>query len=331
MATEPLHQDNFPHVWPLAGKVCIVTGATRGIGKGIALQLGEAGATVYITGRTLTPKGEGVGGSLQETSEEVKGRGGKCIPIQCDHGNDGEIKQLFEKVKEEQNGRLDILVNNAFSAVRALSDSMKDNLNFWEEDIGMWDTVNQVGLRGHYLASVYAARLMVPAKQGLIVNVSSPGGLVHMLSPPYCIGKSGCDRMAVECAIDLKKHNIAYISLWPGPAKTELVNEMLQEDTGFVKAETRPFYEHGETSEYAGKAIVHLATDPNIMQKSGKLMLTSSVAEEFGFCDIDGTYHYSIFSLKQMFIVSNHPWMAAMTPAFIRMPKWMIAASFHHF
>ncbi|XP_072021499.1 dehydrogenase/reductase SDR family member 1-like [Amphiura filiformis] len=280
--------------------------------------------------RTLRPKGQGVGGSLQETAEEVQGRGGKCIPVQCDHGNDEEIKQLFEKVKDEQNGRLDILVNNAYSAVRAISDSMKDNLKFWEEDIGMWDTVNKVGLRGHYLAAVYAARLMVPAKQGLIVNISSPGGLVHFATVPYCIGKSGCDRMAAECAIDLKKHNIACISLWPGAVKTEHINEMMQEEnTGLVKA--RSLFEHGETTEFAGKAITHLATDPNIMQKTGKIILTSSVAEEFGFCDIDGTYHYHMFSLKQGFVVSNHPWLAAMTPSFIRAPKWMVAAAFHHF
>ncbi|XP_072021055.1 dehydrogenase/reductase SDR family member 1-like [Amphiura filiformis] len=327
----------------LAGKVCIVTGASRGIGKGIALQLGEAGATVYITGRTLSPKGEGVGGSLQETAEEVQSRGGKCIPVKCDHGNIEEIKQLFDKVKDEQNGRLDIVVNNAYSAVKAISDSMRDNLKFWEEDIGMWDTVNNVGLRGHYLTSVYAAQLMVPAKQGLIVNVSSFGGLSRFATAAYCVGKSGCDRMAAECAIDLKKHNIAFISLWPGAVKTELINHMMQEDPNH---HAQAMFKHGETLEYAGKAIVHLATDPKIMQKTGKILVTSSVAEEFGYCDIDGTYLYSPFSWKSAFIVSNHPWLAAMTPAFItsdhpwlaaitpafiKTPKWMVAAAFHHF
>lgn len=330
----------------LSGKICIVTGATRGIGKGIALQLGEAGATVYITGRTLEPKADSVGGSLQETAQEVVDRGGKCIPVRCDHGNDDDVKQLFERVKKEQNGRLDVLVNNAYSAVTAISNSMSKNLKYWEEGLEMWDTVNKVGLRGHYIASIYAAEMMVPAKQGFIVNVSSAGGLVHFATVPYCIGKSGCDRMAAECAIHLRKHNIAFISLWPGPVQTEHVKNMIlnpdSDNSGLVTKDTtgtmgnKPdqvsrIFENGEHPEFAGKAIVHLATDPNVMKKSGRIIHTTAVANEFGFNDVDGRHHLHMFSLKNLLVTSGHTWMAAITPEFFRFPGWMVAGAFHHF
>ncbi|XP_072021523.1 dehydrogenase/reductase SDR family member 1-like [Amphiura filiformis] len=322
---------------PLAGKVCIVTGASRGIGKGIALQLGEAGATVYITGRGLSPSGDvKVGGTLQSTAEEIESRGGKCIPVQCDHGNDEDVNKLFERVKTEQNGRLDVLVNNAYSGVTAIAESVKAGNTFWEEEDGMWDTINKVGLRGHYIAAVHAARLMVPAKQGLIINVSSPGGLMHFATIPYCIGKSGCDRMASECAIDLRKHNIAYVSLWPGAVRTEHVlsfgkgNEDQSTDDKASKMMKR-MIETGETPEFAGKAVVHLAADPNIMKKSGKIVHTTWVANAHGYSDVDGRHHIDPFSIKYMLNLSGHTWLAGVTPEFIRFPGWMVAAMYHHF
>ncbi|KAJ8302552.1 hypothetical protein KUTeg_018948, partial [Tegillarca granosa] len=198
----------------LAGKVCIVTGATRGIGKGIALQLGEAGATVYITGRTLTAKpNDPVGGSLKDTAKEIENRGGTCIPVQCDHSKDGDIQKLFDTVKREQNGQLDVLVNNAYAAVNAIAENM--GKPFWEQPASMWDTVNNVGLRNHYMCSVEAAKLMVPRKKGLI-----------------------CDRMAADCAFELKKHNVTFISLWPGAVRTENLVHLLDtmgSDEGFNK------------------------------------------------------------------------------------------------
>ncbi|XP_072021533.1 dehydrogenase/reductase SDR family member 1-like [Amphiura filiformis] len=322
---------------PLSGRVCIVTGASRGIGKGIALQLGEAGATVYITGRTLKPNTDnnGVGGSLLETAEEIESRGGKCIPVQCDHSNDDEVEKLFNKVKTEQNGRLDILVNNAFSAGPALATNMRAELRWWEEDVDMWDVCNRVSLRGQYLAAVYAARLMVPAKQGLIINVSSAGGLMHFFSVPYSIGKSGSDRMASECSIDLKKHNIAYISLWPGPTRTEHVLKLQAEDSlEFPGDETKMLsrvIEIGETIEFSGKAVVCLASDPNIMKKTGKILHTAWIADEFRFHDVNGRHHLNPFCLKRMLLMTGHTWLASVMPEFVRIPSWFIAAMFHKF
>ena len=147
----------------LTGKIALVTGATRGIGKGIALQLGEAGATVYITGRTLKSK-PGSFGSLEDTANEIRARGGKCIPLQVDHENDDQIAKLFEQIDTEQNGRLDILINNAYKGVNSIFEN--SSLKFWEVKPEIWDDINNVGLRNHYICTVYAARLMVPRKQG---------------------------------------------------------------------------------------------------------------------------------------------------------------------
>jgi dehydrogenase/reductase SDR family protein 1 len=141
---------------PLVGQIVLVTGATRGIGRGIAVQMGEAGATVYITGRTLTSK-DGMG-SLEDTANEIKKRGGHCIPVQVDHEDDKQISDLFQKIKTEQNGRLDILVNNAYKAVNQIFES--SSLKFWQVEPQLWDEVNNVGLRSHYICTVYASRFI---------------------------------------------------------------------------------------------------------------------------------------------------------------------------
>ena len=152
----------------LQGKVCLVTGAARGIGRGIALQLGQAGATVYITGRTKK--------NLDECAQEIKARGGIPVTVQMDHGVDSEVEKLFDQIKTEQNGKLDVLVNNAYAGVSTIFNNT--GKKFWEmEPVNTWDTINGVGLRGHYICTTLASRMMVPKHQGLIINVSSSGGL----------------------------------------------------------------------------------------------------------------------------------------------------------
>ena len=147
----------------LQGKVCLVTGAARGIGRGIALQLGQAGATVYITGRTKK--------NLDDCAEEIKARGGIPVAVQMDHGVDAEVEKLFDQIKKEQNGKLD-----AYAGVSTIFNNT--GKKFWEtEPVSTWDTINGVGLRGHYICTTLASRMMVPKQQGLIVNVSSSGGL----------------------------------------------------------------------------------------------------------------------------------------------------------
>ncbi|XP_033626153.1 dehydrogenase/reductase SDR family member 1-like isoform X2 [Asterias rubens] len=314
---------------PLSGKVCLVTGATRGIGRGIALQLGEAGATVYITGRTLKPKSDGkagTSGSLTTTAEEIEARGGKCIPVQCDHADDEQVKQLFEQISKEQNGRLDVLVNNAYAAVSLLTEQY--GKKFWEVSPNTWDTVNNVGLRCHYIASWYAAKMMVPAKQGLMINVSSPGGLNYLFNVAYGVGKAACDRMAADCAFELKKSNVAFISLWPGAVKTEIFEETILSD----KADNFPdgfldVFQFGESVEYPGKAVACLAQDKNIMKKSGRVLLTAELGEEYGFTDIDGSNPLNFRQIKSLLKMSGHPWLAAMTPGFLKIPFWLWSIS----
>ena len=157
----------------LQGKICLVTGAARGIGRGIALQLGQAGATVYITGRTKK--------NLDECAEEIKARGGVAVTVQMDHAVDADVEKLFERIKSEQNGKLDVLVNNAYAGVNTIFSNT--GRKFWDMDpVNTWDMINGVGLRGHYICTTLASRLMVPRKQGLIVNVSSSGGLKYACS-----------------------------------------------------------------------------------------------------------------------------------------------------
>ncbi|XP_060080394.1 dehydrogenase/reductase SDR family member 1-like [Ylistrum balloti] len=308
----------------LKGKVCVVTGASRGIGRGIALQLGQAGATVYITGRTLQSSGDVIG-SLTDTAREVEERGGQCIPLQCDHSNDEDIKKLFQTIDKQQDGQLDLLVNNAYSAVKMISENR--GTPFWEQPMTMWDTVNDVGLRNHYICSIHAARMMVPRRSGLIVNISSGGGLRYLFNIPYGVGKEACDRMAADCAVELKRHNVAFVSVWPGAVRTEVINQLSQSRNRDKGKDSGINFDEGETTEYAGKAIVNLLTDKNLVnKKSGKILLTSDLAYEYGFKDIDGRQPPSIRQLS--FLLGQNPktaWMANWTPGFVYVPKWLLA------
>uniref|UniRef100_A0A914CSZ6 Uncharacterized protein n=1 Tax=Acrobeloides nanus TaxID=290746 RepID=A0A914CSZ6_9BILA len=204
----------------LHGKVAVITGASRGIGRGIALQLGEAGAKVYITGRD--PKGKKVDPTfptLEKTALEITDRGGQGIAVFVDHSNDSEVKALFEKISSENNGQLDILVNNAFGAADA---GEMGTTKFWEIEPQIWDSLNNVGLRSHYVASVYAARIFVKNNRGgLIVNISSFGGKQYFLTTAYGVGKAGVDRLTADTALELKPYNVTVVSLWPAQVKTE--------------------------------------------------------------------------------------------------------------
>jgi len=302
----------------LMGKVCLVTGAGRGIGKGIALQLGEAGATVYITGRTKT--------NLEECADEIKARGGQPISVVMDHSQDEAVEQLFKKIASEQSGRLDVLVNNAYAGVNMIFKSA--GKKFWETDpVETWDCINGVGLRGHYHCTTLASRLMVEAKQGLIVNVSSIGGLRYLFNVAYGVGKAGCDRMAADCAMELKKHNVAMVSLWPGPVKTEYIQEnILSSSASGPALANKDIFEEGETIEFAGKAIVHLAArdQADVMKKSGKIVTTNDLSSEYGFTENDGTLPMDFRQINTHLARAGRTWIAALIPNFVRVPHWVL-------
>ncbi|XP_018613610.1 dehydrogenase/reductase SDR family member 1 [Scleropages formosus] len=301
----------------LSGWVCLVTGASRGIGKGIALQLSEAGATVYITGRQEE--------TLKETAAEVKERGGDCVPVLCDSSKEGEIKDLFERIGREQKGRLDILVNNAYAGVQTIFDNM--GKKFWEVDPSMWDTINNTGLRGHYYCTVYAARMMVPQGRGLIVVISSLGGLRYLFNVPYGVGKVACDRLAADTALELKNTGVVSVSLWPGAVKTELITEFIttKDLVPGIKPASRKVFANGETTELSGRCIVALAKDKNLMSVTGKVLMTCHLARRYGFRDIDGRSVTDYTSFK--FLLSQVPylsWLSVLIPSFVRVPKFIL-------
>jgi dehydrogenase/reductase SDR family member 1 len=263
---------------PLTGRVAIVTGASRGVGKGIALGLGEAGATVYVTGRTVTP---GVlPGTIGETAREVTAQGGEGIAVACDHALDAEIEALVTRVMSER-GRIDVLVNNAFAIPEG-----KLTAPFWELPISQWDTMHRVGLRSHYVASVLVAPHMVASKSGLIVNVSSFGAKIYAVNVAYGVGKAGVDRMSRDTGRELSPHGVCAVSLWPGIVKTERL--MLDPDRlGFDTT-------HGESPQLSGRAVAALAADPKKLERSGQALVVAELAREYQFTDLDGTQPKSL-------------------------------------
>ncbi len=281
----------------LAGKVVLVTGATRGVGKGIAVGLGEAGATVYITGRTLEPSDSAnkLSGSLQETQIAIEEVGGKCIPVPVDHSDDEQVRLLFERIRDEQ-GKLDLLVNNVFSGVRVIANAY--GKPFWQSEPSLWDAVNNVGLRSHYVASLYAARLMSDRQQGIICTISSWGGLSYLFGAAYGAGKSACDRLAADMAVELKPDNIASIAIWPGIVGTEqIINFAQQTDEGEDRVAFGDGY-NWETPLLAGRVIAALASDPNVMKYTGKVQIVAELAEKYHLVDRDGNRPVSLRSLK---------------------------------
>ena len=313
-------------VQPLIGKVALVTGATRGLGKGIALQLGQAGALVYITGRTL--KSTNGLGSLEDTANEIRERGGKCIPVQCDHENDQDIYKLFERIKNEQNERLDILINNAYKGVDTIFET--GALKFWEQKPEVWDDINNVGLRNHYICTVYAARIMVPRKQGLIINVSSPGGLRYLFNVAYGIGKAAVDRMAADCGVELKRHNVTMISLYPGAVKTELVthNQAKRSDSSKPTGSDKIFA-NAESIEFAGKIIVQMAQDKNIKSYTSKVVIGADYAQKYNIKDIDNrqieSFRQLSYILRNQLLPEKLAFLANFVPSFIKVPGFLLA------
>ena len=174
----------------LAGKIALVTGASRGIGKGVALGLGEEGCTVYVTGKTFRNGDSNRPGSVTATAEEVSKIGGRGIALVCDHHEDSQTEAAFQRVQKEQD-RLDILVNNATSYSTDIGPP--EDHPFWESALQDWDEMNAVGLRSHYVASMFAARMMIPRRRGLIVNISSIGTIKYTGSVSYNVVKAGVD------------------------------------------------------------------------------------------------------------------------------------------
>ena len=267
----------------MSTSVALVTGATRGAGKGIAIGLASQGMTVYITGRskseaTATLKGEVLRGTLDDTVAAIDSAGGKGVGIVCDHADDAATRAVIEQIETEQ-GRIDILVNNA----AAIHDNLIDPGGFWEKPLELVDIL-EVGLRSSYVASYYAAPIMIRQGSGLITFTSSFGSACYMHGPAYGAQKVGYDKLAADMAVDFEDTGVAAVSLWLGPLLTERTEVVLRHRG----EQYDDFMAMAETPEFNGRVIHALASDPALMEKSGQTLVTAELAIEYGLTDEGG-------------------------------------------
>jgi NAD(P)-dependent dehydrogenase (short-subunit alcohol dehydrogenase family) len=283
---------------PLAGKIAVVTGASRGAGRGIAVELGAAGATVYVTGRSTreSPATSYAGllaqagrtdlpGNIDQTAEEVTSAGGRGIPVRCDHTDEAQVRELIARVTRDQD-RLDLLVNNAWGAHETFTPQSL-NAPFWEQSLDSWDSMFQRGVRNHLLSCRAAAPLFVKQKRGLIVTTTFwdqdrylKGNLF------YDLAKSAMNRLAFAVAEELRPHGVASLAVSPGWMRTEFV--MMGHQTDEEHWRERPALARTESPRYLGRAVAALAADPKVFDKTGRVLLVGDLAKQYGFTDIDG-------------------------------------------
>jgi len=261
-------------------KVVVVTGGSRGIGKGIALAMSKAGWTTYITGRQLE--------TLEKSCEDIKRQSGQnnIFPLVCDHKDDAQVAKAFEQIYATH-GRIDVLVNNAYGAVDSIMSPNERPAPFWEKPLDICDASHAVGLRSHYIASALVAKHMVKAKQGLIVNISSGGGVSFLFDVAYGVGKAALDRLTADTANQLSYHNVTVVSLWPGAVATEAVSRLII-DNPKANPKARAMFQDAESCEFSGRAVVALAKDPKVKDFTGKVVLTAELAKYYGFEDVKG-------------------------------------------
>lgn len=263
---------------PLQGKIAVVTGASRGIGRGIALSLGEAGATVYVVARSGVgqPSGVPLAGTVDETAAEITQSGGTGIAARCDLRDDAATEALFARIQQEQ-GRLDILVNSAWAGYEGFHDDT-DTFPappFWERALTFWD-LNLSGLRAAYTCSVLAAWIMTARQSGLIVCVSHYIG--EFGNPAYHLAKTGTDRLVAEMGHGLREQQVAVVALYPGLVRTE----------GILKHAQYMDLSNSESPQFTGRAVVALAADPAVLTRTGSALWVSDLATAYGFTDLDG-------------------------------------------
>lgn len=265
---------------PLDRRVAVVTGASRGVGRTIAGALGEAGATVYVTGRSTRAGGrtEGLPGTIEDAADDVTARGGRSIAVRIDHTRDDEVRALFERVGSEK-GRLDLLVNNAWGGYERYEEAPFAG-PFWGQPLFRWDAMFTAGVRATAVSSYFAAPLMVEQGSGLIVNTVAWAFGDYLGNMFYDTAKAAVLRMTFGMAKDLEPFGCAAVAITPGFVRTERV---------MAAHAANPFPLDGtETPEYLARLVVALACDPNVGARSGQVVTVGDLAREYGFADVDG-------------------------------------------
>jgi NAD(P)-dependent dehydrogenase (short-subunit alcohol dehydrogenase family) len=265
----------------LSGRVALVTGASRGVGRGIALGLGEAGATVYVTGRTVSEgtSAAGLSGTVHATAEDITRLGGTGVAVPCDAREDAQLAAAVARIEAEQ-GRLDVLVNSVWGGYERFTDGSEFNPGpFWEQPLGLWDSMHQVGVRAHYVTTSLAVPLMMAANSGLVVCVSSFAAQTFVPPVPYGVAHAAIDRLARDMAEDLRPYRVASVSLYPGLVLTESVLANLQ----YFQDQT-----NRETPLFVGRVVAALAADPDVLRLSGRWLVAAEVAAAYGVVDENG-------------------------------------------
>jgi NAD(P)-dependent dehydrogenase (short-subunit alcohol dehydrogenase family) len=248
----------------LGGQAAVVTGATRGVGGGIARELARLGARVFITGRTLA---------------DEPARADGIRSIRCDHRVDDEVDAAFARIMSEA-GAVDVLVNNVWGGYERMIEGADFTWPrpFWEQPLWRWDAMFAAGVRAHYRASQIVARSMVARRRGLIVNISSFAAQKHAGNVAYGVAKAATDKMTSDMAAELNAHGVAVVSLYPGLVRTEKVMAAAQ----FLDLS------NSESPEFIGRAVAALAADGDVLRHSGKVLVAAGLAAEYGFTDTDG-------------------------------------------
>jgi NAD(P)-dependent dehydrogenase (short-subunit alcohol dehydrogenase family) len=265
----------------LKGKVALVTGATRGIGKGIAISLAEAGAIVYFTGRTEIEYQGAVklDGSISTTEQEIALRGGTGYGVRCDHTDDKQTKMVVERILSEQ-GKIDILVNNVWGGYEYFNDGTEfwNEKGFWTAPISRFDKMFDSGVRAHYVTTCETVPIMIQQRNGLIINLSYWAAQKDSMGVAYGMAKSATNKMTETMAHELKEYNISVLTIYPGLVRTESVRKASE------------FFDlsNSESTEFIGLAIIALATDVDVMKKSGTIQIAAQVALDYVYKDIDG-------------------------------------------
>jgi NAD(P)-dependent dehydrogenase (short-subunit alcohol dehydrogenase family) len=257
---------------PLTGTVAVVTGASRGIGKGIALALGQAGVTVYLTGRTVDPAGSRWPGTITQTAREVTRLGGHGIPVRVDHRDDNQVSALFDRIRAER-GQLHVLVNNATGFPATPTGYPPENVPCWQLPIAPWDQLHQVGLRSAYVASVLAVPIMLATRgHRLIASISSAGAARYVYGAAYGAAKAGLDKLTADLACELRPHHITVVSVWPRLTITEKV---LACPRAYDLATAHP-------AALTGHVIAALAADPTTINRTGHALIATDIASHYG-------------------------------------------------